>query len=178
MDPAILIEVGLLGLLARIRRDSMRTVGYGSALLATGSALAIMAAALGDHANAQGKLDASYTISFAHSRGEISPRTSPSAVANTPFLRVATRNMGGPGPSGAAQRRIVSVARIRLDPRESVRPFKGIICGHVSEFESHMPSTQSGLPELGWKTLADIWRGRPTQTRRRQHLVWNRWAGA
>ena len=47
----------------------MRTVGYGSALLATGSALATMAAALGDHANAQGKLDASYTISFAHSSG-------------------------------------------------------------------------------------------------------------
>src|SRR6266508_1255901 len=23
---------------------------------------------------------------------------------------------------------------------------------------SHMPATQSGLPELGWKTLADIWR--------------------
>src|SRR4029453_13231483 len=30
--------------------------------------VAIMAAALGDHANAQGKLDASYTISFARIR--------------------------------------------------------------------------------------------------------------
>ena len=35
-------------------------------ILATGSALAFMAAAVGDHAQAQGNLDASYTISFAH----------------------------------------------------------------------------------------------------------------
>jgi hypothetical protein len=41
-------------------------------------------------------------------------------------------------PSGAAQTRIVSVARIRLDPRKSVRPFKGIICGDISEFESRV----------------------------------------
>jgi len=34
-------------------------------ILATGSALALMTAALGDHAHAEGKLDASYTISFA-----------------------------------------------------------------------------------------------------------------
>ena len=38
--------------------------------------------------------------------------------------------------NAAAQTRIVSVARIRLDPRKSVRPFKGIICGDISEFES------------------------------------------
>src|SRR5258705_1945334 len=37
-------------------------------ILATGSALAIMTAALGDHAHAQGTLDASYTISFARIR--------------------------------------------------------------------------------------------------------------
>jgi hypothetical protein len=37
-------------------------------------------------------------------------------------------------PSGAAQPRIVSVARIRLDSRKSVRPFKGIICADISEF--------------------------------------------
>jgi hypothetical protein len=43
-------------------------------------------------------------------------------------------------PSGAAQTRIVSAARIRLDPRKSVRPFKGIICGDISEFESFMAS--------------------------------------
>jgi len=42
-------------------------------ILATGSALALMAAALGDHAHAEGKLDASYTISFARIRvGDIS----------------------------------------------------------------------------------------------------------
>src|SRR5512132_4462459 len=34
-------------------------------ILATGSAVAFMAAAVGDHAQAQGNLDASYTISFA-----------------------------------------------------------------------------------------------------------------
>ena len=35
---------------------------------------------------------------------------------------------------------MVSVAKIRLDPRKSVRLFKGIICDDISEFESHMPS--------------------------------------
>ena len=43
-------------------------------------------------------------------------------------------------PHAAAQTRIVSVARIRLDSRKSVRPFKGIFCADVSEFESRMPS--------------------------------------
>jgi hypothetical protein len=36
--------------------------------------------------------------------------------------------------------RIVSVARIRLNPWKTVRPFKGIICDDISEFESYMPS--------------------------------------
>src|SRR2546430_12344813 len=35
---------------------------------------------------------------------------------------------------------VVSVARIRLDSRKSVRAFKGIFCDDVSEFESYMPS--------------------------------------
>jgi hypothetical protein len=43
-------------------------------------------------------------------------------------------------PPPAAQTRIVSVARIRLDPRKSARRFKGIICADVCEFESYMPS--------------------------------------
>src|SRR6516162_142916 len=43
-------------------------------------------------------------------------------------------------PKVAAQTRIVSVARIRLDSRKSVRPSKGIICDDISEFESYMPS--------------------------------------
>jgi hypothetical protein len=47
-------------------------------------------------------------------------------------------------PSGAAQTRIVSAARIRLDSRKSVRPFKGILCDDVCEFESHMPSHAVG----------------------------------
>src|SRR5256885_8105561 len=36
-------------------------------------------------------------------------------------------------PSGAAQTRVVSAARIRLDPRKSVRSYKGIIYGDISE---------------------------------------------
>ena len=48
----------------------------------------------------------------------------------------------------AAQTRIVSVARIRLDSRKSVRPFKGIICADISEFESHMRSHAVGLSAL------------------------------
>jgi hypothetical protein len=40
----------------------------------------------------------------------------------------------------AAQTRIVSKARTRLDSRKSVRSFKGIICVDISEFESYMPS--------------------------------------
>jgi hypothetical protein len=39
-------------------------------------------------------------------------------------------------PTVAAQTRIVSNARIRLDSRKSVRSFKGIICVDISEFES------------------------------------------
>jgi hypothetical protein len=46
--------------------------------------------------------------------------------------------------TAAAQTRIVSVARIRLDPRKSVRPFKGIICRDISEFESYMPRQAVG----------------------------------
>jgi hypothetical protein len=43
-------------------------------------------------------------------------------------------------PSPAAQTRIVSVARIRLDSWKFVRPFKGIFCDDISEFESYHPS--------------------------------------
>jgi hypothetical protein len=49
----------------------------------------------------------------------------------TPELRIS---------NAAAQTRIVSKARIRRDSRKSVRSFKEIICGDVSEFESCMPS--------------------------------------
>jgi ABC transporter substrate binding protein len=48
-------------------------------------------------------------------------------------------------PQRAAQTRIVSKARIRLDSRKSVRSFKGIICVDISEFESDMPSHAVGL---------------------------------
>jgi hypothetical protein len=51
-------------------------------------------------------------------------------------------------PSGAAQTRIVSVARIRLDPRKSMRRFKGIICGGISEFESSLLSHAVGRSQV------------------------------
>ena len=44
----------------------------------------------------------------------------------------------------AAQTRIVSVDRIRLDPWKCVRPFKGTSCHDISEFESYMPSHAVG----------------------------------
>src|SRR5262249_43575326 len=47
-------------------------------------------------------------------------------------------------PTLAAQTRIVSKARIRLDSRKSVRSFKGIICVDISKFESYMPSHAVG----------------------------------
>jgi hypothetical protein len=40
-------------------------------------------------------------------------------------------------PDAAAQTRIVSVTGIRLNSRESVRSFKGIISDDISEFECH-----------------------------------------
>jgi hypothetical protein len=49
-------------------------------------------------------------------------------------------------PSPAAQTRIVSVARIRLDSWKFVRPFKGIFCDDISEFESYHPSHAVGSP--------------------------------
>ena len=39
-------------------------------------------------------------------------------------------------PGAAAQTRMISVAKIRLDRRKSTRLFKGIICDDISEFES------------------------------------------
>jgi hypothetical protein len=36
------------------------------------------------------------------------------------------------------------VAIFRLDPRKSARPFKGIICADISEFESYHPSHAVG----------------------------------
>src|SRR5262252_5950649 len=55
-------------------------------------------------------------------------------------------------PAAAAQTRVVSMAGIRLGSWESARPFKGIICDDISEFESHMPSQAVpslwGIPSL------------------------------
>jgi hypothetical protein len=56
----------------------------------------------------------------------------------------------GLGPNcetpAAAQTRIVSEARIRLDFWKFVRPFKGIICDDISEFESYHPSHAVSSP--------------------------------
>src|SRR5262245_34442213 len=67
----------------------------------------------------------------------------PSAIDRPPAQASPLRSYIRPElrfPHAAAQTRIVSVARIRLDSRKSVRPFKGIFCDDISEFESHMPS--------------------------------------
>jgi Protein of unknown function (DUF3108) len=62
-------------------------------ILATGSALAIMTGALGDHAHAQGKLDASYTISFARIRvGDI---TADVAFGDSEYTISARGHAGG-----------------------------------------------------------------------------------
>src|SRR6516164_2300673 len=42
--------------------------------------------------------------------------------------------------NAAAKTRIVSVAKIRLDPWKSVRPLKVIFFDDIAEFESSMPS--------------------------------------
>jgi hypothetical protein len=55
-------------------------------------------------------------------------------------------------PGAAAQTRIVSMAKIRLDRRKSTRLFKGIICDDISEFESYMPSHAVQSPP------AQMWR--------------------
>jgi hypothetical protein len=57
----------------------------------------------------------------------------------TPELRIS---------NAAAQTRIVSKARIRLDHRKSVQPFKGIFCDDISEFESSHPSHAVGLSQV------------------------------
>jgi hypothetical protein len=51
-------------------------------------------------------------------------------------------------PNAAAQTRIVSKARIRLNSRKSVRSFTGIICDDISEFESSHPSHAVGLSQV------------------------------
>jgi hypothetical protein len=62
---------------------------------------------------------------------------------------------------------MVSVAKIRLDPRKSVRLFKGIICDDISEFESHMPSHAVG--PLYVNKFALIWAARkPAYIRERR----------
>ena len=66
------------------------------------------------------------------------------SMTNAP---VATRSCPRPElriPNAAAQTRVVSLARIRLDSQKSVRLFKEIICDDISEFESHMPSHAVG----------------------------------
>src|SRR6516165_8723560 len=75
------------------------------------------------------------------------PKRPASGAASTrggsPSIRQSARRCRRPElriPDVAAQTRIVSVAGIRLDHRKSVRPFKGIFCHDISEFESYMPS--------------------------------------
>ena len=62
-------------------------------ILATGSALALITAALGDHAQAESSLDASYTISFARIRvGDI---TATVVFGDTEYAMSARGRAGG-----------------------------------------------------------------------------------
>jgi hypothetical protein len=65
-----------------------------------------------------------------------------SAIANVRARTPAEILARGPSraPDAAAQTTIISVARIRLDSRKFARPFKGIFCADISEFESYMLS--------------------------------------
>jgi hypothetical protein len=95
------------------------------------------------------------------------------ASSNAAFDQPALEPCRDPGvrpelriPDGAAQTRMVSVARIRPDSRKSVRPFKGIICGHgtfalcnvkeggialCNEKASRPPRTQILVPPFFWR---------------------------
>jgi hypothetical protein len=48
---------------------------------------------------------------------------------------------------------MVSVVRIRLDSHKSMRPFKGIICDDISEFESFMPSHAVWSPRANMQDM-------------------------
>src|SRR5262249_8562256 len=65
--------------------------------------------------------------------GRLAPRAT--AAALVAYGAVTFQKDGAAMPTAAAQKRIVSVARIRQDVRKSARPFKGIICADISEFE-------------------------------------------
>src|SRR6266516_4778862 len=65
--------------------------------------------------------------------------------------------------NAAAQTGIVSVAGIRLDPGKFVRPFKGIFCDDIFEFESDQLSQAVGSPPLH--------RPRPLKTARRREIA-------
>jgi hypothetical protein len=71
-------------------------------------------------------------------RGQFAPSRRRRMMAN---VRAEQPSAELPIPNAAAaQPRIVSKAKIRLNSRKSVRSFKGIICVDISEFESYMPS--------------------------------------
>jgi hypothetical protein len=76
-----------------------------------------------------------------------------SSLCRGSVIRDCQRKHPDPGKSPscasvALRTRIVSVAGIRLDHRKSVRPFKGIFCPDISEFESRMPSHAVGLSQV------------------------------
>jgi hypothetical protein len=91
-------------------------------------------------------------------RGQLLPARRRRTMANVRAERLLKIPAELAPSCAAAQTRIVSAARIRLDPRKIVRPFKGIICDDISEFEpSHARSTS-----------------RQRSTRIRGLLEWNR----
>jgi hypothetical protein len=98
-------------------------------ILATCSAFALLMAALGDHAHAEGNLDAIYTISFARIRvGDI---TASVAVGDSEYAISARGRAGGvmkvlvdgeaSSPRAAPSRTIIPCRQL-LPPRSSPMP--------------------------------------------------------
>ena len=76
------------------QRSDQHDVSFARAqttILATGSALALMTAALSDSAHAETNLEASYTISFARIQWALSPQQLLTAIANTRSRRMAAQ---------------------------------------------------------------------------------------
>jgi hypothetical protein len=93
-------------------------------ILAAGSAFALLMAALGDHAHAESKLDATFTISFARIRvGDI---TATFVVGDSEYAITAQGRAGGimakpPSPRAASSRAIIR-RRQALPPKLSPMP--------------------------------------------------------
>ena len=90
----------------------------------------------------------SCSVDFAPARNRFPPRRPPGrgfALPHTVDQRPEELNFApgsrlGPSCAPIVAARIVSAVGIRLDCRKSVRPFKGIFCDNISEFDPPTPT--------------------------------------